>query len=164
MAMSVALSAPERPLTLQVSLAEGARAPARAHDSDAGLDVWVLRVEQRGPRLFFCDTGVTLAPPPGCYVEVAPRSSVVWRGFIFPHSVGVIDPGYRGPLLIPLLYVGAGGDEEAARAAAGLAGERVAQLLLRPLLLCAVEAVAREALPAPADLRAGGGFGSTGRA
>ena len=151
-------------LTLRVALEEGARPPERAHSTDAGLDVWVISVERRGPRLFFYNTGVTLAPPDGYYVEVVPRSSIVWRGFILPNSVGVIDPGYRGPLLIPLLYVGDGGEGEAAREAEALVGQRVAQLLLRPLLLCAVEQVAREALPAPADLRAGGGFGSTGRA
>ena len=151
------------PLTLRVALEEGARAPARAHVTDAGLDVWVISVERRGPRLFFYNTGVTLAPPEGHYVEVVPRSSIVWRGFILPNSVGVIDPGYRGPLLIPLLYVGDGDEGEAAREAEGLVGQRVAQLLLRPLLLCAVEEVARDALPSPADHREGGGFGSTGR-
>ena len=150
------------PLKLHVSLDEGARPPTRAHSSDAGLDVWVLRVERRGPRLFFCDTGVTLAPPEGYYVEVIPRSSIVWRGFIQPNSVGVIDPGYRGPLLIPLLYVGEGDEERARAEAEGLVGQRVAQLVVRALTPCDVEVVAREELPTPADLRVGGGFGSTG--
>lgn len=147
------------PHKLWVSLADGARAPTRAHPSDVGLDVWVTSVERRGLALYFCETGLTLAPPEGYYVEVVPRSSIVWRGFILPNSVGVIDPSYRGTLKVPLRYLGEGDpDTEAAL----LVGERVAQLILRPLIPCELELCDSSELPAPQDRRAGGGFGSTG--
>ena len=145
---------------LSVSLAPGARTPQRAHPSDVGLDVWVTEVERRGEGLYFCETGLTLAPPEGLYVEVVPRSSVVWRGFILANSVGVIDPSYRGTLKIPLRYVGFG---DADQEAAALVGERVAQLIMRPLITCEVEVCERASLPDPVDDRGVGGFGSTGR-
>ena len=147
-------------LTLQVSLAGDARLPARAHPSDVGLDVWVTSVERRGTGLYFCETGLTLAPPEGYYVEVIPRSSIVWRGFILPNSVGVIDPSYRGTLKIPLRYLGEGDPEVEAQA---LIGERVAQLVLRRLITCAVRPCSLEELPPPCDDRDQGGFGSTGQ-
>ena len=152
----------ERPeaLTLQVSVADEARLPARAHPSDVGLDVWVTSVERRGTGLYFCETGLTLAPPEGYYVEVIPRSSIVWRGFILPNSVGVIDPSYRGTLKVPLRYLGEGDPEVEAQA---LVGERVAQLVLRRLIICEVQACSLEELPPPQDDRDQGGFGSTGQ-
>ena len=146
-------------LRLRYSLEEGARAPRRAHPDDAGLDLSVLRVTRRGPRLFFCDTGVRIAPPAGYYSELIPRSSIVWRGFIMPNSVGVIDAGYRGSLLVPLLYQGAGDDEAAATAAADLVGERIAQLILRRLEHCELEECSAEALGE--TTRGEGRFGST---
>ena len=147
------------PLSLHVSLSEGARAPVRAHSSDAGLDVWVISFEERGEGLFFFETGLTLAPPEGFYVEVVPRSSVVWRGFMLPNSVGVIDPSYRGTLKVPLRYLG---KEDPRAAAEALVGERVVQLLLRELHLCDVKVCAPHELPPPQDSRDIGGFGSTG--
>jgi len=147
-------------ITLRVSLEAEARVPARAHPSDVGLDVWVTSVERRGLGLYFCDTGLTLAPPDGYYVEVIPRSSIVWRGFILPNSVGVIDPSYRGTLKVPLRYLGEGDPDVEAQA---LIGERVAQLVLRRLITCEVQACPLEELPAPQDDRDQGGFGSTGQ-
>ena len=146
-------------IRLRYSLEEGAQAPRRAHPGDAGLDLSVLRVTRKGPRLFFCDTGVRIAPPEGYYSELIPRSSIVWRGFIMPNSVGVIDAGYRGTLLVPLLYHGEGDDTAAEAAAAALVGERVAQLVLRRLERCTLEECSSEQLGESA--RGEGRFGST---
>lgn len=151
---------PQNTLILSVALEKDAKMPQRAHPSDAGLDVWVTAVEKRGKGLYFCETGLRLAPPQGYYLEVVPRSSIVWRGFILANSVGVIDPSYRGTLKIPLRYLG---DDDADLAAQALVGDRVVQLLLRPLIPCSVLTYSPEHLPIAPDDRDQGGFGSTGR-
>jgi len=149
-----------RALELSIHLAEGARMPQRGHPSDVGLDLWVISCERRDEKLYLYDTGVTVVPPDGYYVELLPRSSIAWRGFILPNSVGVIDPSYRGSLKLPLRYVGEG---DAERAAQDLIGERVAQLVLRELIPCELKLCSLDELPAPRDARGEGGFGSTGR-
>ena len=150
---------PTAPLSLHVHVGEGATPPRRAHPSDAGLDVWVVSFEERGEGLFFFETNLTLAPPQGYYVEVVPRSSIVWRGFILPNSVGIIDPSYRGTLKVPLRYLGSG---DALKEAQALVGQRVVQLILRRAHACEVLTCELAELPPADDERSEGGFGSTG--
>jgi dUTP pyrophosphatase len=131
-------------------------APTRAHASDVGLDLTALRVEAKTERRFVFDTGVSVQPPEGFYVEVVPRSSIAKTDFIMANSVGIIDPDYRGKILVALRYLGEG---DGARAAQELVGTRIAQLLLRRLEPCEVEVV--QGLEETA--RGAGGFGSSGR-
>ena len=142
--------------TLKVCLDEETPTPYRAHPNDVGLDLTVRSFEQRGPTLFFYQTGVKIIPPKGYYIELIPRSSIVWRGFIMPNSLGVIDPGYRGPLMIPLLYVG---HDDPLTAAQTLIGQRVVQMVLRALHLCDVEVINEDQLTH--TQRGEGRFGST---
>jgi dUTP pyrophosphatase len=129
--------------------------PSRGHPGDAGLDLTAMAVAPVRPGLFSVDTGISVQPPPGFYCEVVPRSSIVKTDFVQANSVGIIDPGYRGRILVLLRYLGAGtGEAEAS----GLVGQRVAQLLLRRLDAVQIEAV--QELDATA--RGAGGFGSTG--
>lgn len=129
--------------------------PSRGHPGDAGLDLTAMAVAAVRPGLFSVDTGISVQPPPGFYCEVVPRSSIVKTDFVQANSVGVIDPGYRGRILVLLRYLGAGTGEVEAR---GLVGQRVAQLLLRRLDAVRVEAVQELETTA----RGAGGFGSTG--
>jgi dUTP pyrophosphatase len=129
--------------------------PSRGHPRDAGLDLTAMAVEAVRPGLFSIDTGVSVQPPEGCYCEVVPRSSIVKTDFVQANSVGIIDPDYRGRILVMLRYLGAGDGRAEADA---LVGKRVAQLLVRRLDPVDVE---------PADdldgtARGAGGFGSTG--
>jgi dUTP pyrophosphatase len=129
--------------------------PSRGHPSDAGLDLTAMEVQQVRPGVFSVDTGVSVHPPAGYYCEVVPRSSIVKSDFFQANSVGIIDPDYRGRILVMLRYLGPGDGIEAAR---NLVGKRVAQLILRRL-----EAVQVEGVDSLADTsRGAGGFGSTG--
>jgi dUTP pyrophosphatase len=105
--------------------------------------------------LYSVDTGISVQPPPGFYCEVVPRSSIVKTDFVLANSVGVIDPGYRGRILVLLRYLGPGTGDAEARS---LLGQRVAQLLLRRLNAVRIEAVQE----LEATTRGAGGFGSTG--
>ena len=130
--------------------------PSRAHATDAGLDLVAMAVEPVRPGVFRVDTGVSVEPPPGYFCEVVPRSSIFKTDFMQANSVGIIDPDYRGRILIMLRYLGAGDGVAEAQA---LVGTRVAQLLVRKLELLDVEA--SDALDT--TVRGSGGFGSTGR-
>lgn len=125
--------------------------PKRAHPEDAGLDLHVLESVRipagQGVKL---RTGIALEIPAGCVGMVADRSSLAAKGL--KTAGGIIDAGYRGEVHIVLRNLTS---EEI-----GLeAGDRVAQLLLVPILLSHVE----EATELSSTTRASGGFGSTGR-
>lgn len=99
-------------------------------------------------------TGLAVAIPDGFAGFVTPRSGLAARhGLTMVNTPGVVDSGYRGELRVLLLNT----DREATFEAA--AGERIAQLLIVPVALPAVEEV--DALDETA--RGVGGFGSTGR-
>jgi dUTP pyrophosphatase len=134
---------------------EGMPLPQRAHPRDAGLDLTAMAVEAVRRGVYRVDTGISVQPPDGYYCEVVPRSSITKTDFVMANSVGVIDPDYRGRILVLLRYLGAGDGAEEARA---LLGNRIAQLLVRRLEPLPVEP--SDALSATA--RGGGGFGSTG--
>ena len=145
-------------LILKYALEPGASAPHRAHPNDAGLDLVVIGFTQKDSHLFLYETGVRIEPPSGFYTEIVPRSSLAWTSFMLANSVGIIDPGYRGTLKIPLRYLG---KEDPHQAAEQLIGKRVAQLLLKPLYLCSVHQISTEELSESS--RGEGRFGSTGQ-
>ena len=80
--------------------------PQRAHADDVGFDLTAWRVERPRPRLFAVDTGISVQPSAGFYCEVVPRSSIVKSDFMMANSIGIIDPGYRGHILVMLRYLG----------------------------------------------------------
>lgn len=127
--------------------------PTRAHDTDAGLDLYVPEGQTclvRRGAVYTIDLGVRVAIPDGYYGQLILRSSAGAKGLIMPHGVGVIDSGYRGNLKIlvtsltePLLVA---------------ARDRICQLIILPL-----PAVSAEVGVVDDDTDRGrGGFGSTG--
>ncbi|MBF0349547.1 MAG: dUTP diphosphatase [SAR324 cluster bacterium] len=129
--------------------------PAKAHSTDAGIDIVAVGVEPRRDRVFFFNTGISVEISEGYYIEVVPRSSITKTDFIMANSVGVIDPDYRGIIMVPLRYVGTGDPVQAAQK---LINTRIAQLLVRKLEPCMIEDVTDLSSTARND----GGFGSTG--
>jgi dUTP pyrophosphatase len=84
-----------------------------------------------------------------------PRSGLAARhGISVVNGPGLIDPNYRGEIRVVLVNLG---DE----AYAGEPGDRIAQLLLVPFVGPDTRVV--DELPASADGRGTGGFGSSGR-
>ena len=108
--------------------------PQRGRPEDIGFDLTArhvtLETQRTGEmKTFMVDFGVRVEPPKGYYVELIPRSSLAWTGFIMPNSVGVIDPEYRGIIMMPLIYLG--DIEQAEYKAQEFVGRRLAQLVLR---------------------------------
>ena len=97
-------------------------------------------------------TGLALEIPPGYAGLVCARSGLATKQGLAPaNKVGVIDSDYRGEVLVSLHNRGRERQTVSP-------GQRIAQLLIVPVLPCAFEACDDLA---PTE-RGGGGFGSTG--
>ena len=130
--------------------------PRRGHETDAGIDLTAMAVEQKRPDIFFFDSGISIHVSNGFFVEIFPRSSIIKTDFILANSVGIIDPDYRGRIFMPFRYLGSGNGMQAAKE---LIHQRIAQMLVRKFEHCLVEAVNS----LENSVRGEGGFGSTGK-
>lgn len=75
--------------------------PAYAHSTDAGLDLTVISHEYKEE--YDCDvygTGLAIEIPEGYVGLIFPRSSNRKTNSYLTNSVGVIDSGYRGEIMI----------------------------------------------------------------
>ncbi len=132
---------------------EGLALPAYATDGAAGMDVLAAEdvTLQPGARHAVA-TGLALAIPAGYEIQVRPRSGLALKhGISVPNAPGTIDSDYRGEIKVILINHGA-------EAFVVARGDRVAQLVLAPVVRAAWEEVS--ALDDTA--RGAGGFGSTG--
>ena len=130
--------------------------PGRATSQSAGYDVRSAEedFELRPGDIRSVGTGLIMELPPGLECQVRPRSGLAARfGITLPNSPGTIDPDYRGELKVLLQN---GGSELVTLRR----GERIAQLVFARFESPDVE----EAEGFSQTERAGGGFGSTGRA
>jgi len=141
----------DAPPTLGVQLLRpDARLPTQGHAGDLGWDLYAVDTLTLAPgRLARIPTGIAIAFPPGIGAIVKDRSSLALRGL---HCLaGVIDPDYRGEIIVVAANLGTDTIVVAA-------GERCAQMLLWQGLTARIER--RENLDVTA--RGSGGFGSTG--
>ena len=141
----------------------------KAHETDIGYDLTACSFEYKEDGLWMIGLGVSIQPEKGKYIEIVPRSSFSKKPFIFPHSVGVIDPAYRGETMFPVRY---SGDiwwrddvpyqhiyHANARASIDhyLMGQKIAQAIVRNIVEAEIEFV--DSLDKTE--RGSGGFGST---
>lgn len=135
-------------------LSEAARAPRRAHEGDAGYDLFAAEEARLGPgERASVGTGIAVAIPEGCAGLVLPRSGLAMRhGISVVNAPGLIDAGYRGELRVLLLNTDRSEPFEVAP------GDRIAQLVISRVE--SPDLVELESLDETA--RGAGGFGSTG--
>ena len=142
-------------LLVQLHYADMAK-PLKAHASDSGLDLTLMKVIEKRDNIFFFDTGISIEPPEGYYTEVVPRSSIYKYDFIMTNSIGIIDYEYRGILYMPMRYVG---KENGKIEADKLIGSRVGQLILKKL-----ETFDIQIMDSLSETKRGSkGFGSSGK-
>jgi dUTP pyrophosphatase len=136
-------------------LSEAACTPTRAHDGDAGFDLYAAEAARLEPgQRASVGTGIAIAIPPGHAGLVLPRSGLAARsGITLVNAPGLIDAGYRGEVRVLLLNTDAAVPFEVA------AGDRIAQLMVTPF--AAPELVELDELDD--TVRGAGGFGSSGR-
>lgn len=127
--------------------------PAYATSGAAGMDVVSAEdvVIAPGARHAVA-TGLAVAIPEGYEIQVRPRSGLALKhGITVPNTPGTIDSDYRGEMKVILINLG---DEPFTVQR----GDRVAQLVLAPVVQAAWDEVAE----LDATERGAGGFGSTG--
>jgi dUTP pyrophosphatase len=129
--------------------------PTRAHDGDAGLDLYACEAAHIGPgERWSVGTGVAVEIPDGHAGLVLPRSGLAKKhGITLVNAPGLIDAGYRGELRVLLL------NTDPAETFRVEPGDRIAQLVISPIVLA--EPVETAALAG--STRGDGGFGSSGR-
>jgi dUTP pyrophosphatase len=132
-----------------------ARLPTRAHEGDAGLDLYALAGATLAPgERASVGTGIAVEIPSGRAGLVLPRSGLAQRhGIALVNAPGLIDPGYRGELRVLLL------NTDRHEPCEILPGDRIAQLVLVATEAPSVVAVDELEL----SERGAGGFGSSGR-
>jgi dUTP pyrophosphatase len=129
--------------------------PTRAHEGDAGLDLYACETAHIGPgERWSVGTGIAVEIPAGHAGLVLPRSGIAREhGISLVNSPGLIDAGYRGEVRVLLL------NNDPAETFRVAPGDRIAQLVLTPVAIA--EPVLVESLSESA--RGDGGFGSSGR-
>lgn len=137
---------------MKITLDTNAKEPYRAHTFDGGADLCALEggiVHGYGGMRSF-DTGVHVQIPESCVGIVKGRSGLAFRKGVICHE-GTVDYGYTGS--IKVLLINFGEEPLVVRA-----GDRIAQLLVQPVVLTPFEVV--DSLE---DTERGdNGFGSTG--
>ena len=123
--------------------------PRYAHFGDAAVDLTAVRKWEDDEGNLCYGTGLAMEIPHHHVGLLFPRSSVSKTDLRLSNSVGVIDSGYRGEII---LKFDKNGDKEYE------VGDRVGQLMLVPIP--SIQFV--EVVNLPASDRAFGGFGSTG--
>lgn len=84
---------------------ENAVPPSKSRYSDTGYDLTIIKEKKKIGKTTIYDTGVSIKPPFGYYYDVVPRSSISKLGYIQTNSVGIIDSGYRGNIMIALTKI-----------------------------------------------------------
>lgn len=148
---------------MKVMLDPGAYMPARAHETDAGLDLRSRegKVVPAGGSAVF-DTGVHIELPWFYYMHRGCECVTHTVGFLksksglnVNHNItseGVIDMGYTGSIVVKLYNHGT--EEYHVKA-----GDKISQLVILPILTPGLEVVDK----LNDTERGDGGFGSTGR-
>lgn len=131
-------------------LSPAAKLPARAHPSDAGLDLFSLDFYSLEPgEKATLRTGIRLEIPAGYAGLIWDKSSLSKQGLVT--SGGVIDAGYRGEILVNVINLG--------KTAIQIEhGQKLAQLLLQKIELPKII----EGSVDKNSERGVGGFGSSG--
>ena len=137
-------------------LRENATLPTYGSQWAAGADLYACLeapVTIEPHQTVMVPTGLALEVPVGCAGLIYARSSMgAKRGLAPANKVGVIDSDYRGEVMVAL-------HNHSTVPQTVEHGERVAQLLITPVLTPAYE----EASELSDTVRGVGGFGSTGK-
>ena len=137
--------------TLKYTLDDGAYAPERAHDTDAGIDLRCMEgfvVPGHDSRLI--DTGIHVQLPKFTKGELVSKSGLNCNMCIT--TTGLIDEGYTGSIKVRVYNHGK-------FPKAFKAGDKITQLVVSPVFYPAIEAADK----LDESERGDSGLGSTGR-
>ena len=131
-----------------------AKLPTKAHEGDAGWDLYSLYDYTINPHeTVKVDTGLNFQLPEGTFGAIYARSGLSTKQGLRPaNCVGVCDSGYRNNYIVPLYN-----DSDEVRTIHK--HDRIAQLIIQPFIQTELTEV--DALDETE--RGSGGFGSSGR-
>ena len=136
---------------MKVVLDKDAILPTRAHDLDAGYDLYSREdaVVYAGDSWTF-DTGVHMAIPEGWVGDVKSKSGMMMKYNLI--TDGTVDAGYTGSIRVKLFNL--------SRCAVSIIkGQKIAQIVIKRIATPDLDVVDRLEVTERGD----GGFGSTGR-
>ena len=136
---------------MRVSLDLGAKAPTRAHPTDAGLDLYAMHgglIPAHGTATFH--TGVHMELPDGTAGVIQPKSGLMTQNDML--TFGIVDESYRGEVLVHVFNFGSSDYIVEA-------GDKLTQMLITSVRYEPVEVVDQLSDGERGDA----GFGSTGR-
>lgn len=141
-------------MTLKIQrLHEDAILPTRAHDTDAGLDLYAavqVGIPVLGRNLV--GTGIAVAIPEGHVGYITPRSGLAFSsGITVLNAPGTVDACYTGEIKVNVVNHG-----QAPYVVTP--GQRIAQLVIHPIITPTVE----EVTELPDTARGANGHGSSG--
>lgn len=76
--------------------------PSRPRITDAGFDLCLSKYIKTENGVLYYSTGVMLEPPTNMWYMLVPRSSMAKTGYVMANGVGIIDPEYRGEVIVAL--------------------------------------------------------------
>jgi len=133
--------------------------PSRAHDGDAGVDLYSAQDLDLEPgQRALVATGIAVAIPHGMVGLIHPRSGLAARvGLSIVNSPGTVDAGYRGEIKVALINLDPTTPIVIRR------GDRIAQLLVQRVELPElVEVASFDEAGLAGTTRGDGGHGSSG--
>lgn len=126
--------------------------PSYAKEGDAGMDLTAISEKwNEDNSMVTYDTGLAVEIPSGYVGLLFPRSSVSKTTLSLANCVGIIDSGYRGPIMLKYRYLEEGDVYDV--------GDRVGQLIILPYPNIEFE----EVTELSETERSNGGFGHTGK-
>lgn len=134
-------------------LSEAAQAPKKAHNTDAGFDLFAT---SKAKRDLFIEYGTSLSfeIPEGYVGLLFPRSSVSNKALTLANSVGVVDSDFRGEVRLRFRKTPGAGPEDSN---VYQIGDKIGQLVVIELPKVELE----EIVELSVTERGEGGFGST---
>lgn len=131
-----------------------AKLPTKAHEDDAGWDLYSLYDYVINPHeTVKVDTGLNFQLPEGTFGAIYARSGLATKQGLRPaNCVGICDAGYRNNYIVPLYN-----DSDEVRTIHK--HDRIAQLIIQPF----IQSELTEADNLNETERGNGGFGSSGR-
>ena len=126
--------------------------PSYAKDGDAAMDLYATEVKEDKYGNYVYLTGFSFEIPKGYLGLLFPRSSISKTSMSLANSVGVVDSGYRGEIMLKFR-------QNVDASSIYKTGDRVGQMLIIPH----PKIVLMEVNELSTTDRGEGGFGSTGQ-
>lgn len=125
--------------------------PSYAKPGDAGMDLTAVSATNDDGKHITYKTGLSIEIPTGHVGLLFPRSSVYKTNMSLSNSVGVIDSGYRGEIMLKYSF--------SQDSKIYSIGDRVGQIIILPYPQIEFE----ETQTLSSSERGAGGYGSTGK-